>query len=224
MSAAGNPRPPGLGNRLAPTRFLVFVVLLIASFAALREVAGQSEWRDALALAFDFAAACFLLSLLPLLRDSGAEDMRRHAAENDANRIWVLVITSLLTLVVMAAVSGELRSAQAGEVLAVTKLIATLALIWFFANSVYALHYAHAFYTRAPDGRGDSGGLEFPGKIPPDYADFLYFAFTLGMTFQTSDVVIASRAIRRVALLHGLAAFVFNIGVIAFSINALGGG
>jgi len=96
-------------------------------------------------------------------------------------------------------------------------VVATLALAWLFSNSVYALHYAHLFYRS-----GSKGGLEFKGEAVPDYGDFVYFAFTLGMTFQTSDVTITSRAMRRAVVLHCLAAFLFNLGVIAFTINVLG--
>lgn len=212
-----------LGNRIAPARFLGFLVLLAASFLALRHFQ-PGDWRELCALAFDFAAACFLLSLLPLLRDSGMDDMRRHARDNDANRTLVLIITSILALVVMAAIGAELDAARGGDTLAIGKLVATLLLIWLFANTIYALHYAHAYYRRNPAGDGDCGGLDFPGGIAPDYSDFIYFAFTLGMTFQTSDIGITARTIRRVVLLHSFAAFIFNIGVIAFSINALGGG
>ena len=87
------------------------------------------------------------------------------------------------------------------------------------SNTVYALHYAHLAY-------GDElqcKGLSFPGTNEPLYWDFVYFAFTLGMTFQTSDVTISDQRIRRVVTLHCLAAFVFNIGVLAFTINVLGG-
>jgi uncharacterized membrane protein len=89
---------------------------------------------------------------------------------------------------------------------------------------VYTLHYAHLFYGRDDDGSGDAGGLDFPDTKEPDYWDFLYFSYTLGMTFQTSDVTIASRRMRRVALGQSLAAFVFNLGVLAFTINTIGGG
>lgn len=83
---------------------------------------------------------------------------------------------------------------------------------------LYALHYAHLFY-----GQGNTdGGLSFPDTDTPDYLDFVYFAFTLGMTFQTSDVAINSRTIRRVVLAQSLAAFIFNIGILAFTINTLG--
>ena len=119
--------------------------------------------------------------------------------------------------------SGELAEVHKGDLFAAVKLVATLLLIWLFANSVYALHYAHAFYSHDPKTGGDSAGIDFPGTKTPSYSDFCYFAFTLGMTFQTSDVEISAPAIRQVALLHSFAAFIFNIGVIAFTINVLGG-
>jgi uncharacterized membrane protein len=129
----------------------------------------------------------------------------------------------------MAAITGELPHAKHGDKLAMAKLIGTLLVTWLFANLVYTLHYAHYYYATDPDaggpeGGGDLGGLDFPGTKVPDYKDFAYFAFTLGMTFQTSDVSIRARPLRHVALLHSFGAFVFNIGVIAFTINALGGG
>jgi uncharacterized membrane protein len=213
----------GLGNRIAPARFVGFLVLLVAGYFAIDRWLGTGDWKDSAALAFDLAAACFLASLVPLLRDSNAAVIRRHSGENDANRLLVLIVTSLLTVVAMIAISGELKRVNQGDLFAAAKLVATLLLIWLFANSVYALHYAHSYYSSDPETGGDCGGIEFPGTETPSYADFCYFAFTLGMTFQTSDVDISAPAIRQVALLHSFAAFVFNIGVIAFTINVLGG-
>lgn len=213
-----------LGNRIAPGRFLLFLALLAGGFLAYRGLVPAGGWREAAALAFDLAALVFLVSLVPLFRDCDAAAMRRHSDANDANRVLVLVFTSVLTIIAMAAISGELKDAQAGSMIAAGKLVVTLLLIWLFANSVYTLHYAHAFYAHDPDTGKDMAGIDFPGRKAPDYWDFAYFAFTLGMTFQTSDVVITAPAIRKVALLHGVAAFVFNIGVIAFTINVLGGG
>ena len=212
-----------LGNRLAPPRFLLFLVLLPLGFLTYRQLVPDAGWMDALAMAFDFAAASFLISLIPILRQSSAAAMRLHSASNDANRVMVLVITTLLTLVVMSSISDELKAAQSGEPAGMIKLIGTLLLIWLFANSVYTLHYAHAYYATDSDNGGDIGGIVFPGTKTPDYFDFAYFSFTLGMTFQTSDVEISLAPVRRIVLLHCFAAFVFNIGVIAFTINALGG-
>ncbi|MEO0032552.1 MAG: hypothetical protein RIS94_2310 [Pseudomonadota bacterium] len=213
-----------LGKRLAPPRFVMFLVLLVAAFFGWRNLFGGHGVTDSLAMGFDFAALAFLASLWPLLADCDAATMRRHSEENDANRVLVLVITSVLTLVVMAAIAGELPQASKGDHGSMIKLIVTLVLTWLFANGVYALHYAHEYYARGDAPGRDAGGLDIPGTPTPDYLDFAYFSFTLGMTFQTSDTEITSRAIRRIALLHSFAAFVFNIGVIAFTINALGGG
>jgi uncharacterized membrane protein len=133
-----------------------------------------------------------------------------------------VVLSRLLGFAVMPAIAGEMPQAREGDHVAAIKLVGTLLLIWLFANSVFTLHYAHYFYARADDG-GDSGGFDFPGTVTPDYRDFAYFAFTLGMTFQTSDVAVTAREMRHAALLHSFGAFVFNIGVIAFAINVLGG-
>ncbi len=212
-----------LGRRLAPPRFLVFLGLLVAGFAVHWWLVPGGSPAEAIAIAFDLAAAVFLLSLVPLLREGGAEAIRSHADANDANRPLVLVITLLMMIVVMAAIAGELPPARDGDIAAIAKLVVTLLLIWLFSNSVYGLHYAHTFYLPGPGGKGDQGGIDFPGTPEPTYGDFVYFAFTLGMTFQTSDTDITSGKVRTVAVLHSFAAFLFNIGVIAFTINALGG-
>lgn len=211
-----------LGNRLAPPRFIAFALLLPVGAGLWAWLNPVAPWQDALAMGFDLAAAVFLLSLLPLLRHLPVAEMRRHADENDANRTLIVVVSTLLALVVMAAISGELAAASAGDGLAMGKLLVTLVLAWLFANSVYALHYAHSYYFGS-EAKGDHrGGIEFPGTPNPDYSDFAYFAFTVGMTFQTSDVQITASAVRRLVLVQSLASFVFNIGVIAFTINALG--
>jgi uncharacterized membrane protein len=106
----------------------------------------------------------------------------------------------------------------------------TLLLAWLFSNLLFALHYAHEFYAPGDlsddDGRGDgekqdSGGLQFPGDGLPDYGDFAYYSFVLGMTFQVSDVQITARPMRRLALYHALVAFLFNIIVVALSVSLI---
>lgn len=211
------------GQRFAPPRFVLFLVLLIAGCAGRSALTGRSDPADALAVGFDFAVIGFLISLLPLLRGSDMATMRRHSAENDANRLVVLLISTLITLVVLVAISQELPQARHGVPGALARLIATLLLTWLFANVVYALHYAHEYYRAGLSPGEDAGGLAFPGTECPDYLDFLYFSLTLGMTFQTADIEITGRPIRRIVMLHTFAAFIFNIGVIAFTINGIGG-
>ncbi|AQR75823.1 hypothetical protein BXU08_10480 [Sphingomonas sp. LM7] len=171
-------------------------------------------------IGFDTGAALFLLSALPLLRHR-SDDMRRSARRNDANRLLLLLITLAVSLVVLVAVASELMQGQSPDAGSIGLIVGTLALCWVFSNTIYALHYAHLFYR--DDNGSDAGGLEFPETPEPDYWDFVYFAFCLGMTFQTSDVTVTDRGIRKVVTLHCLAAFVFNLGIVAFTINVLGG-
>jgi len=210
------------GNRIAPPRFVLFIVLLAATFG-LSFWALHASWHTALMRGFNLAAITFIASLWPLGRDHRAEDMRLHSAQNDANRGLVLLITAIVMLAILAAIASDLGPAKSGDRLAIFKLIFTLSLAWTFTNMVFMLHYAHAFYEPEPDGSGDHGGFEFPGTREPDYWDFLYFSFTAGMSFAASDVNVTRGRVRRVLVVQCLLSFIFNIGVIAFTINALGG-
>lgn len=221
MTGSGKRGMRSLGSRLAPPRFLVFLALFVAGSLGWW-LTHRGAWADALVLGFDGGALVFLGSLGLLMRVADAPRMRRSALENDANRVAVLCVTSILTVVIMVALSSELPRAAHGDSLAKVRLIGTLMLTWLVANAVYGLHYAHLYYSRDAVTQKDRGGIQFPATDAPDYFDFAYFSFTLGMTFQTSDVAITSQRIRRIVTLHSFAAFVFNLGVIAFTINALG--
>ena len=157
----------------------------------------------------------FLVVLMLRMRSATPAMLRAGAAEPGHA---VLRSMALLVLaVVLIGLAAELRSGgrdPANLLLAA----ASLAMAWLFANSLFALHYMHLFYK--PVGKSIGGGLEFPGgDAHPDFGDFLYFGFTVGMTFQVSDVVTTTRPIRRLVLVHGLLAFAFNIAVIALTIS-----
>ena len=208
-----------LGNRIAPARFILFALLTLVGVPIAARGLG---WGLGLLAGFDVAAVIFLASLAPMLSLRDARAIRAHGRENEANRALIVAITVAVMLVVLAAVALEVSGKEALSKAAVGLIVSTLVIAWVFSNMVFALHYAHLFYTPRENGKGDSGGLEFPGTDEPDYWDFVYFAFTLGMCFQTADVAIRSGRFRRVAIGHCLAAFVFDLGVLAFSINVLG--
>jgi uncharacterized membrane protein len=209
-----------IGTRVAPPRFLAFVAAFVVGLIVLIPMLGQGRGTMA---AFDIAATLFLLLAAMLLRRGSADEMRSATRANDANRPLLLAMTFATMVTILVAVASELSGKQDKH--AIILIIATLVLAWLFSNTIWALHYAHLFYLDdSDDGGGDAGGLDFPDCKEPDYWDFLYFSYTLGMTFQTSDVQITARRVRKVATGQCLAAFVFNLGVLAFTINVLGGG
>ena len=207
-----------IGNRIAPPRFIAYAVMLVA--AALWAIGRRDDALRDFLIGFDLATLLFLLSLIPLLRTRDPDIIRRHASDNDANRVALLVCAVLVSAVVMGAlvlvVTGHDDYSKA-------LVVVTLALSWLLVNVVYAIHYTHLYYGPGKDG-GHAGGLSIPSTRTPDYFDFLHFSLILGMTFQTADIDITSREIRRVSTGHCLEAFAFNIGILAFSINMIAGG
>ena len=207
-----------LGHRLAPPRFIAFVAIFAAGLFLTIPAQG---WGRGAMISFDVAATVFLALIMPLFRQGGADQMRAAAQRNDANRAFLLLLTVVTTTIVLVAVVTE--KLEKATPFTIALVLVSLVLAWTFSNTIYALHYAHLYYLPAEDGE-DSRGIEYPNCDDPDYWDFVYFSFTLGMTFQTSDVEISSRRVRRIVIGHCLAAFVFNLGVLAFTINSIGGG
>jgi uncharacterized membrane protein len=181
-----------------------------------------------LLLAFDIAAAAFIAAIWIMMVEATPASLRRRARIEDEGRFTVLTSSATVALAVLLAVVFQLHnvkdSAPGQAALHVALAITTILLSWLFMNTMFALHYAHGYYGD-DDAPGDeiAGGLAFPGKRPPDYWDFLYFSFVIGMTFQVSDVQIESHGLRRVALAHGALAFFFNVVILALTINIVAG-
>lgn len=208
----------GIGNRIAPLRFIAFMVaMLIGIPVGWRFL---QSWDLGVMAGFDVAALLFLISVAPLLATRHGSVIKGHAQDNDANRTVLLAITGVVMAVLLVAIAAE-AVGNTPEPFTKILIIGTLILAWLFSNTIYAFHYAHLAYGDE-DGVACSG-ISFPGTPEPVYWDFVYFAFTIGMAFATSDVQISDQSIRRVVILHCLAAFGFNIGVLAFTINVLGG-
>ncbi len=194
---------------------LLFFLLAVAGLLAF----GLSPAKAVL-LGFDLAAALFLGLLVHLFNRATPAKMRRQAQAIDTGRWGVLLGGVLLSAVVLAALDLELHAARGGGVVALGVGVLSVILSWLFLNIMFAVHYAHGYY-------GDFGkqhaGLEFPHTPEPDYWDFAYFSIVIGMTFQVSDVQITSNYLRRVALMHSVIAFFFNVFIIAITVNIVAG-
>lgn len=151
----------------------------------------------------------------------------RVAPTQHLPRVLLLLFILLAACSSFAAVASLLLSKRGGQHMdgALFFAVATVALSWLLVHTTFTLHYAYLYY-RLPNSRRIApkpAGLQFPGHGEPDYLDFAYFSFVIGMTSQVSDVQIASREIRRWALLHGAVAFGFNTAILALSINVISG-
>jgi len=179
-----------------------------------------TSWRSVTCqiVGWDVAVAVYLVLVLDMMVRSQVRDIRQRAAEQDEGRFAILVLTVAAGMASLAAILAELSSASGGRQPARLVLaVVTILLSWTFIHVMFALHYGHEFYG---ENVSPGGGMVFPGGDDrPDYWDFLYFAFVVGMTSQVSDVGITSKEIRRTVLAHGVVSFVFNVALLALTIN-----
>jgi len=172
-------------------------------------------------IAWDLGAGLYLVLAWSMMLRAGVAGMRKRARLQDDGALVILALTVSAAVASLAALVLELSGLKyaAPHVRTVHLVLAAITILCSFCivHTAFALHYAHEFYG---DGkRAAERCLEFPRTEQPDYFDFLYFAFVLGTTSQTSDVTIASSPLRRLALMHGVIAFFFNTTVLALMVN-----
>ena len=222
--------PVGWWARLRRPRLTSGVLISLAVYAMLL-IFTALPWRIRFISAWDIGVSFVLVALFVGLRKSSAETIKRRALRQDTGK-WTVLILSLVaataSLVVIASEMPLVKNASGFEqTLRVIFVVFTIILSWAFMHTIFALHYAHDFYMDAdvssPELAAASQRLVFPGCTMPMYGDFLYFSFTIGMTFQVSDVQIADAEMRRVALLHGTTSFFYATGILALAINLVAG-
>jgi len=154
-------------------------------------------------------------------------DIRKHSKQEDGSRIYVfllVVITSFASLFTVLLLMSSQSSKDTPQTIFIPVAISGMLLSWLMVHTIFAFHYAHLYYgDDTNDSSKHAEGLEFPGEKKPDYVDFAYFSFVIGMTFQVSDTEVTSRSIRRLVLLHGLLSFGLNTFVVALTINIIAG-
>lgn len=177
-------------------------------------------------LAWDAGVGWFCLTMLHAMAKSDDCDMQARASVQDEGQHLILGLVLTAAIISIGAIAGELSLAKADHglvrVARVGLAFVTVIVSWFVVQLIFALHYAHQYYSS--DGKdGVAGGLVFPDDDTPDYWDFLYFAVVIGVASQTADVSFQTKSLRRVGTVHGVIAFTFNTVVLALTINLLAG-
>jgi uncharacterized membrane protein len=200
---------PGLGRR--PILLTALAVGLAAGLLAW--ILGARGTSAALA-AWNASALCYAVSITATLWNDGPEALARRAAELDADQWSILLLSILAALAALGAVVADLAAARGTPQAAGAAILAggTVVVSWVFVQVLFAHHYAHVHWLRGE-------GLDFPGNDRPDFPEFLYFAMTVGMTAQVSDVTTRTARMRRMVLGHASLSFLFNAVVLAAAVN-----
>lgn len=170
-------------------------------------------------IGWDFGVLMYLAAAAVMMsRCSSITQMKENAAAQDEGAFAILILAVAAAAASLGAIFAELAIIKRDDPsypLYVALAIATVVLSWTFIHTIFALHYAHDFY-----GSGmRKNGLKFPGDDRPDYWDFVYFAFVIGMTFQVSDVAVTNKWIRRFVVAHGALSFFFTTAIVAMTVN-----
>jgi uncharacterized membrane protein len=196
----------------------VLAVVLVFGLSFAWSMAASWTISTRLLTAWNAGAWYFLATTLSMMWRANDATRRRNAIDQDPGGWGILAVIVAATAASLVAIVVELTDMRARGTVSFVPLCAvglTILASFAFVHTAFALHYAHEHERAAAD---SLPGLRFPGESP-DYFDFLYFAFVIGVAAQTADVVIESRALRRLALVHGVFAFFFNTSVLALAIN-----
>jgi uncharacterized membrane protein len=187
---------------------------------------GVLDLATRLLVAWNAAIVLFLMLAGIAMRRATGESMRKHAQELDEGHYTVLIMAIVTATASLAAIVFELinlRNNPGGDAILHIGLSGlTILTAWSFIHIIFTEHYAHEFYVdrnRETTGIEESKGLKFPRTQEPDYLDFLYFTFTIGVANQTADVAIESRAMRVLVLIHSIISYFFNTIILALTIN-----
>jgi uncharacterized membrane protein len=212
--------------RKLSVRSRLFGAIALAGFVGLILPSGLKLATRFLFL-WDSGMICFLVWTWMLMRKATPQRMRHYAQQEDAGRLVILSVITAAACASLSAIGFILHDKNTSSdfiVLHVVLSMVTIVGSWLFVHTIFTLHYAHNYYqNHRTIADSKAGGLNFPEDIEPDYWDFLYFSFVIGMTSQVSDVEVTSQGMRRLSLIHGVLSFFFNTSILAMSINIVAG-
>ena len=210
--------------RQARARLFLSVLVGLGAGSGLALVPSNLGLVPRITAGWDAGSAVLLGLAWSIIWSCDPAKTRKRAAAEDPGRsaVWaVVLIASTLSLFAAIVLLRGAKGLGATEgAVFVGLCLGAVASAWMLTHTAYTLRYAHLYYRDDDDGEG---GLTFPGDQAPSYLDFAYFAFTVGMCFQVSDVVITSPAFRRAVLAHALLSFAYNTAILALSLNLVFG-
>jgi uncharacterized membrane protein len=222
---AKSSKPPLFERINAFQKLLICIALGVLAFFIF-----QIKDIDALShvmIGWDTFSLCMIIMSWITFYITNSKQIRAQASIQDPSRAIIFMIVLIATIASFLAVLLLLVSKKDGNNGAEYRIpiaITGMLFSWFLIHTTFALRYAHIYYgDHETKPNTHAAGLEFPDDDKPEYLDFAYFSFVLGMTFQVSDVQITSKRLRKLAMFHGLLSFGFNTVMIALTINLVAG-
>ena len=210
-----------LGRTDAHHRFFASLAVAAVTFVCIPR---HFAWPIHALATWNAYNACGLALAWLSIVSSDPSEVARNASIQDSSRKAIFVFVIIAACASIFAVAAELGTAKgldrAHLSAHVLFCLITVAGSWVLVHTIFTLRYAHVYY-ELDEAKKSTGGLQFPDEERPDYLDFAYFSFVIGMTSQVSDVAISSQRLRRLALVHGLVSFVFNLAILGLSINII---
>jgi uncharacterized membrane protein len=188
-------------------------------------VPAEVSWHTRIVACWDVAALAYLGLAWALIARADHRATRDHALAQDQSGFFIFLFVvgaACASIVAIGFVVGTIRNLPFWiRAWHLTLTIVALVSSWVLIQTVFAFHYAHRYYAGPHGEAAPAVPLAFPGKREPDYLDFAYYSFVVGMTSQVSDVQVTSRGMRKLTLIHSVLAFLFNIAVLALAINII---
>jgi len=204
-------QPKSEAVRLVVAIAIGFIVGVLAALIA--------PWEAAVLIGWDATVVVLLIWVWSQVARLDAVQTRAVAVHEDdsrnATRV-LLIASSVLSLIGVGLALYNSRHGTGDSWIIATFGVGTVMASWALVHTLFMLRYAHLYYSDEPGGIGFS-----PAHEAPDYADFAYFAFTVGMTFQVSDTAVESRSIRHTVLRHALLSYIFGVVIVAMTINVI---
>jgi uncharacterized membrane protein len=202
-----------------PRLFIAAIIAVLVGFFL--PVSAATHLVTRTLIAWNTGAMLYVVLAAAMMLRSSTQKMRYRAQIQDDGQLTILILCCMAAVASLAAMAFELAVAKdmhgflKGAHVALAGV--TVLTSWAFIQIMFALHYAHAYYSAACHGR--PVGLRFPDDEHPDYGDFFYFSAIIGTSGQTADVPFISKPMRRIGSLHCILAYMFNTTVLAMLIN-----
>ena len=206
-------------------RFIISIILAVIVYLLILSVHLDVIVKIMISWAV-FALSYIITSWIVFFAQEPAQ-IRALSKQEDGSRLYVfslIIITAFASLFTVLLLMLSQNGKDTPQAVFIPVAVSAMMFSWIMVHTIFGFHYAHLYYgDDTKDSTKHAEGLEFPGEKKPDYIDFAYFSFVIGMTFQVSDTAVTSKTIRRLVLLHGLLSFGLNTFVVALTINLVAG-